>query len=117
MAAVQAEIVSELLIIVIAVTAIASFMTTVYDMGLTLRTIRFLMMLATSIFGVIGISTITVLLFANLVILESLNQPYFQPIVPFRPKDLKDTIIRLPLKLLMRRPTASHPPDKNRSKK
>lgn len=116
-AAVQAGIVSELLIIVVAVTAIASFMTPVYDMGLTLRTIRFLMMLATSIFGVIGISTITVLLFANLVILESLGQPYFQPIIPFRPKDLKDTIIRSPLKLLMRRPTFSHPPDKNRSKK
>lgn len=116
-AAVQAGIVSELLIIVVAVTAIASFMTPVYDMGLTLRTIRFLIMIATSIFGVIGTSTITVLLFANLVVLESLDQPYFQPIVPFRPKDLKDTIIRAPLKLLMHRPIISHPPDKKRSKK
>jgi len=116
-AAVQAGIVSELLIIVVAVTAIASFMTPVYDMGLTLRTIRFLMMIATSIFGVIGMSTITVLLFANLIILESLDQPYFQPIIPFRLKDLKDTIIRAPLKLLMRRPTISRPPDKKRSKK
>lgn len=116
-AAVQAGIVSELLIIVVAVTAIASFMTPVYDMGLTLRTIRFLIMLATSIFGVIGITTITILLFANLVVLESLDQPYFQPVIPFRPKDLKDTIIRAPLKFLMHRPTSSHSPDKKRSKK
>lgn len=115
-AAVQAGIVSELLIIVVAITAIASFITPVYDMGLTLRTIRFVMMLATSVFGVIGISTITVLLFANLVILESLDQPYFQPIIPFRAKDLKDTIIRAPLKLLKERPTITHPVHKKRGK-
>lgn len=113
-AAVQAGIVSELLIIVVAITAIASFMTPVYDMGLTLRTIRFAMMIATSIFGVIGMSTITVLLLANLVILESLDQPYFQPIIPFRAKDLKDTIIRAPLKSLMERPSITHPLDKKR---
>ncbi|MFL0252690.1 spore germination protein [Clostridium neuense] len=115
-AAVQAGIVSELLIIVVAITAIASFMTPVYDMGLTLRTIRFLVMIATAIFGVIGIATITVLLLANLVILESLEQPYFQPIIPFRPKDLKDTIIRVPFKFLKRRPTLTHPRDKKRGK-
>lgn len=115
-AAVQAGIVSELLIIVVAITAIASFMTPVYDMGLTLRTIRFAMMIATSVFGAIGISIITVLLFANLVVLESLDQPYFQPIIPFRAKDLKDTIIRAPLKWLKERPTITHPVHRKRGK-
>lgn len=115
-AAVQAGIVSELLIIVVAVTAISSFITPVYDMGLTLRTIRFVMMISTAIFGILGISVITVLMLANLVILESLDEPYFQPIIPFRIKDLKDTIIRAPLKFMKERPTITHPLDKKRGK-
>lgn len=116
-AAVQAGIVSELLIIVVAITAIASFITPSYDIGLALRTIRFLMMIATAVFGVIGIATITILILSNLVILESLEQPYFQPIIPFRPQNLKDTIIRAPLKFLKNRPTSNRPMDKKRGKK
>lgn len=48
--------------------------------------------------------------------MESLDEPYFQPIIPFRIKDLKDVVIRVPLKLLKKRPDIAHPVDRKRGK-
>lgn len=115
-AAVQAGIVSDLLIIIVAVTAIASFVEPTYDMGLAIRFIRFIIMIFSSIFGIIGIIIGVSLIIANLIVLESLGQPYFQPIIPLKVKDLKDTIVRFPLNLLRRRPETSKPVDKKRGK-
>lgn len=113
-AAVEAGIVSVLMIIVVAITAIASYVTPIYDMGFALRLFRFIIMLASSILGVIGILICTVLLSAHLLSLESLGQPYFQPFVPFRFKDLKDAFIRMPLQHMSKRPSESQPVDKER---
>ncbi|SCY31235.1 spore germination protein [Alkaliphilus peptidifermentans] len=103
-AAVAAGIVSELFIIIVAVTAIASFIIPSYDMGLAVRYIRFIFMLFAAIFGIVGVVVAAALLFAHLIVLESLGQPYFQPIIPLKIRDLKDIVIRVPIKLLGRRP-------------
>lgn len=115
-AAVQAGLVSELLIITVAITAISSYIIPVYDMGLTVRIYRFLMMITSAIFGIIGVTVTTIIMFADLFTIESLGQPYFQPVVPFKLKDLKDTIIRFPLKYLKIRPAVAQPLDKERGK-
>lgn len=113
-AAVEAGIVSNLMIIVVAVTAIASFVIPNYDMGLAIRFIRFLVMIASATFGIIGIIVCSSLIIGHLVTLESLGQPYFQPVIPFKLKDLKDTIIRLPVQFLYKRPDIAQPRDKRR---
>lgn len=113
-AAVNAGIVSSLLIIIVAITSIASFVTPTFDFGDALRLLRFGFLILTSIFGLMGLEVALILSFAHLISLESLGQPYFQPIFPFKAKDLKDAIIRLPLKYLQTRPDIAKPLVKKR---
>lgn len=115
-AAVQAGIVSVLMIIVVAVTAVASFVSPIYDMGLAMRFYRFVVMIASAIYGIIGILVCAILLLGHLISLESLGQPYFSPITPFRFKDLKDVFVRLPFKFMRKRPDQTKPVDKERGK-
>lgn len=114
-AAVEAGIVSTLMIIVVAITAISSYITPNYDMGLALRSIRFAVMLMSAFFGLIGIVISGALILAHLVTIESLGQPYFQPIFPFKAKDQKDVNIRAPLKAFKERPDITKSKDKKRS--
>ncbi|MDP4145910.1 MAG: spore germination protein [Bacillota bacterium] len=113
-AAVQAGIVSDLLIIVVAITAIASFVAPNYDMGYVIRLLRFIATILSAIFGIVGIIIFATSVFSHLVILESLGQPYFQPIIPTKLKDLKDSIIRAPISLLKERPDMAKPINKKR---
>lgn len=113
-AAVEAGIVSNLMVIVVSVTAIASFIIPNYDMGLSVRIIRFVVMINAAVFGIIGIVVSFATFLAHLICLESLGQPYFQPIIPLKLKDLKDSIVRLPLQLLYKRPDIAQPKDKER---
>jgi len=48
--------------------------------------------------------------------MESLGQPYFQPLIPFRKNDLKDMILRLPISFLKKRTVMTHPKDDYRGK-
>jgi len=102
-AAVQAGIVSDLLIVIVAATAVASYVIPSYDMSLAIRILRFIFMITTSIFGIIGIVVCTALTLAHLLTIESLGQPFLQPISPMTTRDFKDTLVRMPIKALRRR--------------
>ncbi|WP_152392026.1 spore germination protein [Paenibacillus guangzhouensis] len=108
-AAVQAGVVSNIMVIVVASTAIASFILPSYDMGTAVRLLRFPMMIMASLFGMIGIVIGFVALIAHLTALESLGTPYGSPLAPFRWSDMKDTFIRLPLWNMMKRPKSARP--------
>lgn len=111
-AAVDAGVVSNIIIIVVAITAIASFIIPNYDMALAIRYIRFIVMFFASIFGIIGVVICAVFLLAHLVILESMGEPYFKPMFPFNFSDFKDTFLRPSLQALRKRPSMAHPLDK-----
>lgn len=115
-AAVQAGLVSNLMVIVVALTGIASFVIPSYDMGLAIRLLRFIVMLLAAVFGVIGIVIAATAIIAHLLSIESLGQPYFSPLVPFKFKDIKDFFIRLPLQSFYTRPDTAQPVDKKRGK-
>jgi len=106
-AAVQAGIVSNIMIIVVAVTAISSFIIPNYDMGSAIRFIRFPMMLAASMFGVVGIVIGWMILVAHLITLESLGTPYGSPLAPFRFADMKDVFLRFPIWTMKKRPKSN----------
>lgn len=95
-AIVQAGLVSNLMVIVVAMTAIASFVVPSVEMNTTIRVLRFPFMLAASLFGFFGMAIASLLLFIHLANLSSLNRPYLSPIVPFEPSRLKNIFIRLP---------------------
>jgi spore germination protein KA len=95
-AVVKAGLVSNTMIIVVALTALASFVVPSHEMSASVRMLRFPIMVAASLFGFIGIVYGLMAILIHLCILESFGTPYFAPIAPFRWKDLKDTIIRMP---------------------
>lgn len=110
-AAVQAGIVSSIMVIVVALTAISSFAIPQYSVGITLRLLRFVAMFCAAIFGLYGVVLFFLLLCSHLVRLESFGVPYTSPVVPLKLKDLKDFIIRAPIFLMKRRPSILHPKD------
>ncbi len=103
-AAVQAGIVSPVMIIVIALTAIAAFTMPTFSFGIPLRILRFAFMLAATIFGLYGIILVYIMINIHLVNLKSIGVPYSTPFAPTMLSDLKDLVIRAPVTMLKKRP-------------
>nr|WP_224726214.1 spore germination protein [Paenibacillus vietnamensis] len=103
-AAVQAGIVSPILVIVVAVTAISSFAIPQYNAGISLRMLRFVAMFCAAMFGMYGVILFVLFLCAHLVKLKSFGVPYASPAVPYRPGDWKDFFVRAPLSMMRTRP-------------
>ena len=115
--AIQAGIVSNIMVIVIALTAIGSFIIPNYDMGATLRFLRLPLMILAYLFGMIGIVLGAICLFGHLVSLHSLNMPYSSPFAPVKFRNWPDIFIRFPLRYLTERFAASKPLQNKRAKK
>jgi spore germination protein len=110
-AAVQAGIVSPIMVIVVAVTAISSFAIPQYNAAITLRILRFVAMFCAAVYGLYGVILFFLFLCSHLVKLKSFGVPYVSPAVPYQIKDWKDFIIRMPLKMMKRRPKMMHTKD------
>ncbi|MDQ0162261.1 spore germination protein [Aeribacillus alveayuensis] len=108
-AIVEASLVSKMMIIIVALTAIASFSVPSNEMSIALRIISFPMMLGATLFGYLGIEMILMFLLMHLCKLENFGTPYFAPFAPLRMKDLKDTIVRMPAWKMNNRPLDPHP--------
>jgi spore germination protein len=107
-AAVQAGIVSPVLVIVVALTAISSFSIPHYSIGITLRILRFPAMICAATFGLYGVILFFLLMTSHLVKLKSFGVPYLSPAVPYRLSEWKDLIVRMPLMMMKRRPKMMH---------
>lgn len=103
-AAVQAGIVSPFLVIVVSVTAVASFSIPMYSAGITLRLLRFIGMFFAAALGIFGTILFFLLICAHLTKLKSFGVPYVAPVSPFRIEDWKDLFFRAPLNMMKRRP-------------
>lgn len=101
-AAVQAGITSNILIIIIALCALASFTTPNYTMGNVIRVLRFPIIVLAGFWGYYGIMLAFCLLLVHLLKQSSLGAPYTAPFYPPRFKDWPDSIIRLPLPVIRR---------------
>lgn len=93
---VSAGLVSNLMVIVVAFTAISSFVVPSVELNTAIRVLRFPFMILASLFGFFGIMIGTFLLIIHLLNLSSLKQPYFSPLIPFQPKELKKVFFREP---------------------
>jgi spore germination protein KA len=108
-AVVDANLVSNMMIVVIGFTAIASFVAPVNEMGTSVRLLGFPTMIAAALFGFFGIVLVLMLIFMHLSKLDTFGTPYFAPLTPLKKEDLKDTFLRLPLWKLNTRPTDAKP--------
>lgn len=108
-AVVRAGLVSNTMIVVVAITAVAAYSIPSTEMSDAVRFLRFPLMILASTFGFVGIVFGFMFTLAHLCRLESFGTPYFAPWAPFRLKDIKDTFIRLPLWKFNTRPLDSNP--------
>ncbi|RWZ55309.1 spore germination protein [Halobacillus fulvus] len=107
-AVVRAGLVSNLMVIVVALTAIASFVVPSNELSTTLRLLTFPLIILAGTLGFVGIVFGFLFILIHLSRLESFGVPYFSPVSPLRIKDLKDTFIRVPLYKMNERPKDSH---------
>ena len=104
-AAVKASLVSPLMVIIIGITAVASYAIPYYDLSLTVRLIRFPLMLLAGFLGFFGVSVGLYVVAIHLLSLRSFGVPYLSPIAPLRIRALlQDTFVRAPWWALKRRP-------------
>jgi Bacillus/Clostridium GerA spore germination protein. len=103
-AAVQAGIVSSAMVIVVSLTGIASFTMPAYNMGISIRMLRFMLMISAGLFGFFGIALGGLIITAHLCSIRSFGIPFMSPFAPFIAADQKDTLLRLPRWFLNTRP-------------
>ncbi|GAB6179067.1 spore germination protein [Desulfotomaculum defluvii] len=95
-AAVQANIVSPLMVIVVAFTGIATFSVPQYNLGISVRILRFPLMLSAAFLGLFGVMVGLLAILLHLCSLRSFGVPYLSPLAPFNLQALKDTLILAP---------------------
>lgn len=117
-AAVEAGIVSPLMIIIVAVTTVASFTIPSYEFAAALRFYRFFIMVLASILGLYGIMLGIILMLTHLADLNSFGIPFTSPFsgLGLNTGDLKDVLARVPMSRMRYRPTFTYPKDKKRIK-
>jgi spore germination protein KA len=102
-AAVSAGIVSPIMIIVIAITALSALLFTEPEMINGIRWYRILFMLGASFMGIIGVVITFIYLIVKICSLNSFGIPYISPFAPISITGLKDSIIKFPTKDLNKR--------------
>lgn len=103
-AAIMAKIASPIMVIVVALTGIASFTIPHYEMGAAIRIVRFPLMIASGLLGGFGIMIVSLLLLLHLTCLQSLGLPYLSSLAPLKLRNLRDVLVRISLKSMMRSP-------------
>lgn len=116
-AAVQAGIVSPIMVIVVAITAISSFAVPSYSMAISFRLLRFGIMTAAAVFGLYGIIIAYIMINIHITRLKSFGIPYSTPFAPSFFKDWKDLIFRAPITMTPQRPQMMQTEDKVRTGK
>ncbi|WP_169088939.1 spore germination protein [Paenibacillus sp. PL91] len=93
-ATVHAALTSNILLIIVALSALASFTTPIFKMANTIRLLRFPFILLAAIWGGLGIAAGFLILVGHLLRLKSLGTPYLVPIFPFRTGNFADSVLR-----------------------
>jgi len=95
-AAVEAGLVSNILIVLVAISALLSFLPPSFKMSNASRFVRYIFILSAGLFGLYGQMIAFAWLIFHLVNLTSLGSPYMSPVIPRKWTDLLDSIILTP---------------------
>ncbi|MGO4499216.1 spore germination protein [Paenibacillus sp. 2RAB27] len=99
---VQANLVSNTIVIVTALTGLASFVLPSYEMSSAVRLLSYPALLLSSMFGLFGLAFFFMMICIHLCQMTTLGLPYYTP--PFSFRDTKDTLFRAPIWSLRKRP-------------
>ena len=114
-AAVTAGLVSPIMVIIVALTALGSFAIPSFNVALSVRILRFPLMFLSAMFGLYGLTAGVILILLHLVSLKSFGVPYLSPVAPLTLSGLTDTIVRAPLWMHRVRPLMYRPQNRHRS--
>lgn len=103
-AAVRAGLVSTPMVVVVAFTGIASFVSPSYNAGIIIRIARFAFLLSAALLGFLGIIIAAILMLLRMVSLSSFGLPYMSPIAPFNLQQMGDILVRRPWFKSFKRP-------------
>ncbi|GAX91761.1 spore germination protein [Effusibacillus lacus] len=106
-AAIAAGIVSAPMVMVVAITGIASFMAPRFTVGIAIRLLRFPMMFLAGFLGFLGLILGVIVILNHLLALRSFGVPYMSPLAPMKGRDMKDVLFRAPRWALNMRPHLS----------
>lgn len=115
-AAVSAGLVSSAMVMVVSLTAIASFTIPTISGSYVIRLLRFPIMILAASFGLFGVMVGLMAVLIHICQLRSFGVPYLAPLAPLKFSELKDTFIRMPWWAMTRRPTLLKVPDPVRQK-
>lgn len=115
-AAVQAGFTSNILIIAVASSAIASFVIPSYIMSASIRLIRFGLILLAGLLGNFGLAAGICFIVIHLSGITNLGTSYLTPLAPIAKKDWLDTFIRGPFYALRSRPSQAQTSNKVKNK-
>lgn len=114
-AAVSAGLIGAPMIIVVAITAITSFVITPFSDAIAI--IRIFLIILAGIAGQYGIMLGVAALLTHICSLRSFGAPYMSPIAPLKTSDMKDTFIRVPWWAMLTRPFVIGMNNRTRQKK
>ncbi|MDU4599265.1 MAG: spore germination protein, partial [Clostridium sporogenes] len=109
--AVEAGLVSPIMVIVLGLTAITTFLIPNYTVTSAFTYFRIMIIILAAVFGLYGIMLGIIFLIIHLTRIKSFGIPYLAPAVDLIWSDLKDLYVRMPLKVFKDRPHFLKPRD------
>lgn len=103
-AAVQAGIVSAPIVVIVALTGIASFTIPRYNFAISIRMLRFPLIILAGTLGIFGIFVGILAIIIHLADLRSFGEPYLSPVTPLDRAAWNGTFVRSPHWLILQRP-------------
>lgn len=95
-AAIQAGLVGPHVLLIVAVTAITSFLVGRIKITQATRLLRFALLLAAGMLGILGMMLVLIAVLMHQVSLRSFGVPYMYPLAPLNLQALKDVMLRAP---------------------
>ncbi|HBE79194.1 MAG TPA: spore germination protein [Firmicutes bacterium] len=117
LAFIQTGYISTPTLIVVGISAIASFSSPNYAIGLTWRILKYMVLLGSSILGLYGFILSGIFILAHISGLSSFGTPYMAPWGPWQTTGVLDSVVRAPHWLRLKRPGAAKPNQPNRGNK
>lgn len=96
-------------ILYVSVSAIGSYVTPSYELSVANKLTRFILIIVTGFFGVIGFAIAFTLHILYLARLKSIRTPYLWPFLPFNAGAIMQILIRVPVPKSNKRPSIVHP--------
>src|SRR5690606_34255436 len=108
-ATVEAALTSNILLIIVALSALASFTTPIYKMSNAVRLLRYPFIILAAIWGGLGIYVGVLFIIGHLLRLKSLGATYMAPLYPYRKGLALGSFIRPNFTNLSKRPSIVRP--------